>query len=293
MKFNLGQNLLSKIKIADILVDCIPFIQKFRNSVVVIKYGGSAQQNLALKESFTKDIILLYMLGIKPIIVHGGGPKISTMLESLNIESKFIDGIRVTSKEAMGVAEMTLSGDINKELVFFFNHHGIKAVGLSGKDAGLFYAKAKDFDTFGFSGEITKVNIEILEKLLNDGFVPVISPIAGGDEINHPGFNVNADSVACEIAKAIVANKVIFLTDTKGVLDENNNLLTTLNPSSIKKYKDSGVIKGGMIPKIDACMSCVQNGVKKVHIIDGRISHSILLELFTSSGIGTQIIKEQ
>lgn len=284
--------MLAQIKIADILVDSIPFIQKFRNNIIVIKYGGSAQQNLKLKESFTKDVILLYMLGIKPIIIHGGGPKISSMLNALNIESKFIDGIRVTSREAIGVAEMVLSGDINKELVSFFNHHGIKAIGLSGKDAGLFNAESKDFDTFGYTGEIKSVNVEVLEKLLNEGFVPVISPIAGSFEIEHPGFNINADSVACEVAKAIKADKVIFLTDTKGVLDENNKLITTLTPKNIKKYKDNQVIRGGMIPKIDACLSCVQNGVQKVHIIDGRIQHSILLELFTTSGIGTQIIKD-
>lgn len=281
-----------KIKIANILVDSIPFIQEFRNSTIVIKYGGSAQQNLELKENFAKDIILLYMLGIRIVIVHGGGSKITQMLESLKIESKFINGIRVTSKEAMKVVEMVLNGDINRELTFFFNLNKIKAVGISGKDAGLLQAKPLDFDTFGFSGEITKVDTKILTKLLDDGFLPVVAPIASGDNLEHPGFNINADSAACEIAKALNANKVIFLTDTKGVLDENSELIPTLTPQSAKKYKDLNIITGGMIPKIDACVSCVKNGVQKVHIIDGRILHSILLELFTTQGIGTQIINE-
>lgn len=285
--------MLGKIKIANILVDSIPFIQEFRGTTIVIKYGGSAQENLKLRENFALDIILLYMLGIKPVIVHGGGKKITQMLESLNIESRFIDGVRVTSKEAMKVVEMVLNGDINRELTFFFGYHGVKAVGISGKDAGLLKAKPKDFDTFGYTGEITDVNIEILNKLLDDGFVPIVAPIASGDSIEHPGFNINADSVACEIAKAINANKVIFLTDIKGLLDANGELLSTITPKDAKKYKDSGAITGGMIPKIDACVSCVENGVKKVHIIDGRILHAILLELFTTKGIGTQIVSNK
>lgn len=284
--------MLAKIKIADILVDSIPFIQEFRGSVMVIKYGGAAQQNLKLKENFAKDIILLYMLGIKPVIIHGGGKKITAMLESLEIKSEFKDGIRVTSKEAMKVVEMVLSGDINRELTFFFSHYGIKAVGISGKDAGLLKAEPKDNGAFGFTGKIVAVNTEIIEKLLNDGFVPIIAPIAAGDSTEHCGFNINADSVACEIAKALKAQKAIFLTDTKGVMDENGEMIPTLTPKSAKKYKDSSVISGGMIPKIDACVSCVENGVKKVHIIDGRVLHSILLELFTSKGIGTQIIAD-
>lgn len=284
--------MLAKIKIADILVDSIPFIQEFRGSVMVIKYGGAAQQNLKLKENFAKDIILLYMLGIKPVIIHGGGKKITQMLESLGIESTFKDGVRVTSKEAMKVVEMVLSGDINRELTFFFSHYGIKAVGISGKDAGLLKAEPKDNGAFGFTGEIIEVNTEILEKLLNDGFVPIIAPIAAGDSIEHCGYNINADSAACAIAMALNAQKAIFLTDTKGVLDENGEMITTLTPQSARKYKDLNVISGGMIPKIDACVSCVENGVKKVHIIDGRILHSILLELFTSKGIGTQIVAD-
>ncbi len=282
--------MLEKIKIANILVDSIPFIQEFRGCIMVIKYGGAAQQNIHLKTNFAKDIILLYMLGIKPVIVHGGGPKITQMLESLKIDNKFVDGIRVTSKEAMKVVEMVLSGDINRELTAFFGHYGVKAIGISGKDSNLFKAKPKDFDTFGYTGEIIGVNPEILHKLLADGFVPIIAPIATGENMEHIGYNINADSVACEIAKAINANKVIFLTDTSGVLDKNGKLITTITPQDVKIYKDSKIITGGMLPKIEACVSCVENGVKKVHIIDGRILHSILLELFTSSGIGTQII---
>lgn len=288
----MGDKMQGRIKIANILVESIPFIKEFRGSTIVIKYGGAAQDRLELREKFALDIILMYMLGIKPIIVHGGGKKITAMLDSLNIESRFIDGVRVTSKEAMKVVEMVLCGDINRELVFFFSHHGIKAVGISGKDAGLFRAAPKDAGVFGYTGEICAVNAEILEKLLADSFVPIIAPIASGDSIEHPGFNINADSVACEIAKAMKAAKVVFLTDTRGVLDKNGELISSITPKSARELKDSGVISGGMIPKIDACVSCVENGVQKVHIIDGRVEHSILLELFTNKGIGTQIVGE-
>lgn len=284
--------MLGKIKIANILVDSIPFIQEFRGKTIIIKYGGSAQQNINLKENFAKDIILLSMLGIKVIIIHGGGAKISQMLESLNIKSEFKDGFRKTSKEAMKIVEMVLNGEINRELTFFFNFHKLKAIGISGKDGGLLRAKPKDFESYGYTGEITQVNTEILQKMLSDGFLPIIAPIASGDSIEHPGFNINADSAACEIAKALGAHKVIFLTDTKGILDKNGDLIPTITPKIAKNLKNDSTITGGMLPKIDACIDCVQNGVQKVHIIDGRILHSILLELFTINGIGTQIIND-
>ncbi|PAF42653.1 acetylglutamate kinase [Helicobacter sp. 11S03491-1] len=280
----------TKIKIADILLDSLPFIRAFRKKVVVIKYGGAAQINPKLKEQFAKDIVMMYMLGIKPIIVHGGGRNISKMLDDLGLESEFVNGHRVSSAESMPIIEMVLCGNINKELSAFLNYHGVKAVGISGKDAGSFEAAQKDGGKLGYTGEITQVDTTLLATLLQNGFVPVIAPIAGSSQAHHLGYNINADSVACEIAKALNAFKVIFLTDTKGVLDKNNQLFSTLNIEKIEKLKKDGVITGGMLPKIDACISCVQNGVQKVHIIDGRVEHSLLLELFTSAGIGTEIV---
>lgn len=255
--------------------------------MIVIKYGGSAQANPRLKEQFAKNVVMMYMLGIKPIIVHGGGKDISEMLDILNIKSEFIDGHRITTQESMPIVEMVLSGSINKELTAFLNHHGIKAVGISGKDGGIFEAISKE--EFSYTGKITRVDISLLTALLQNGFVPVIAPVAGSSEVNHPGYNINADMVACEIAKSLNAFKVIFLTDTKGVLDAQGNLFSALNEEKILELKKLGVITGGMLPKIEACLECIKSGVQKVHIIDGRIEHSLLLELFTSKGIGTEI----
>ncbi|PAF48091.1 acetylglutamate kinase [Helicobacter sp. 12S02634-8] len=280
----------SRIKIADILLDSLPFIKVFRNQIVVIKYGGSAQVNPKLKEQFAKDVVMMYMLGIKPIIVHGGGKDITTMLGRLGIESEFIEGYRVSTQESMPIIEMVLSGNINKELSAFLNHQGIKAVGLSGKDGGLFEARPKDGGKLGYTGEITQVDTTLLATLLEKGFVPVIAPIAGGEGIGHLGYNINADIVACEIAKSLQAFRVVFLTDTKGVLDAQGQLIPTLTKEQIHTLKANGVIIGGMLPKLEASLQCIENGVQKVHIIDGRIEHSLLLELFTSTGIGTEII---
>ncbi|PAF43613.1 acetylglutamate kinase [Helicobacter sp. 11S02596-1] len=278
----------TRIKIADILLDSLPFIRVFRGKVVVIKYGGSAQVNPRLKEQFAKDVVMMYMLGIKPVIIHGGGKDVSKMLETLHIPTEFIDGHRVTTQESMPVVEMVLSGRINKELSTFLNHHGIKAVGVSGKDGGLFEAVSKDGSDY--TGKITHVDVSLLTTLLDNGFVPVIAPIAGSCEANHPGYNINADLVACEIAKSLNAFKVVFLTDTKGVLDAGGSLLPTLNEEKILQLTKQGVIAGGMLPKMQACLECVKNGVQKVHIIDGRVEHSLLLELFTSAGVGTEIV---
>ncbi len=269
---------------ADILLDSLPFIQQFRHTTMVIKYGGSAQINPELKENFAKDIALLYLLGVKIVIVHGGGKDISTMLEHFNITSQFIDGVRVTSKEAMPIVEMVLSGKINKELSHFLNQHGTKALGISGKDGGLLQATSQGM---GLSGKITQVNTSLLEHLLKGGFLPVVAPIAYGED--PLGYNINADYAACEIAKALNATKIIFLTDTKGVLDQEGKLIPSLNEEKFLALKEGGVITGGMIPKIQSCLECIKTRVQKAHIIDGRIPHSILLELFTSGGIGTEI----
>jgi acetylglutamate kinase len=283
--------LKKKIETVKTLLDALPFIKEFRNEIVVIKYGGSAQTSAQLKEKFAEDILLMYLVGIKPVIVHGGGSKITEMLDALNIETKFIDGQRVTTKEVMRIAEMILSGEINKEIVSLLNSHGAKAIGVSGKDAHFITAKAKDFAKWGLTGNIDSVKPDVVAKLIADKFVPVIAPIAAGEEMGHPGFNINADLCASYVAKAIGANKIIFLTDTPGVLNKEKKLIATLTRDEVDALKADGTIHGGMVPKVDACLEAIDGGVKKAHIIDGRLEHSMLLELFTSEGVGTQIVK--
>ncbi|RDU59855.1 acetylglutamate kinase [Helicobacter marmotae] len=280
-------------RVVKILLDSLPFIRIFRGKIIVIKYGGAAQSSLELKEKFALDIVMMYMLGLKPVIVHGGGKRINEMLEIMGIQSHFVNGYRVTCADSMRVVEMVLSGEINKELSAFLNFHGAKAVGMSGKDAHLLQAKAKDNGALGYTGEITQVNPEFLLQVIEDGFVPVIAPIATGEGAGHLGYNINADIAACHIAKALKAQKIIFLSDITGVLNANKELISSLTPSSIKELEAEGVISGGMIPKLQACIDCVQNGVEKAHIIDGRVEHSLLLELFTSQGIGTEICDDK
>ncbi len=280
-----------KIEIVKTLLDAIPFIKEFNKEIVVIKYGGSAQTSPQLKEKFAEDILLMYLVGIRPVVVHGGGKKITDMLSALNIGTEFIDGQRVTTKEVMRIVEMILSGEINKEIVSLLNNHEAKAIGISGKDAHFIKAKPKDFDKWGYTGVITEVKAEVVHNLIKDKFVPVIAPIAAGEEMGHSGYNINADLCASKVAAALGATKVIFLTDTPGVLDKEKNLLSTLTQKDIDNLKEDGTIYGGMVPKVDACLEALEGGVEKAHIIDGRIEHSLLLELFTSAGIGTQIIK--
>jgi acetylglutamate kinase len=279
-----------KIETVQTLLEALPFIKQFSKEKIVIKYGGSAQTSPQLKEKFAEDILLMYLVGIKPIIIHGGGKKITEILDALKIESKFIDGQRVTTKEVMRIAEMILSGEINKEIVSLLNSHGAKAIGISGKDAHFVTARAKDFSKWGLTGNINNVKADFVCDLVKENLIPVIAPIAAGEEMGHPGYNINADTCASEIAKAIGANKIIFLTDTAGVLDNDKNLLSTLTKDEIQVLKNNGTIHGGMVPKVDACLDAIEGGVQKAHIIDGRLEHSMLLELFTSSGIGTQIV---
>jgi len=279
-----------KIETVKTLLDALPFIKKFNGEKIVIKYGGSAQNSPELKEKFAQDILLLYLVGIRPIIVHGGGRRITELLDALKIDTQFIDGQRVTTKEVMRVVEMVLSGEINKEIVSLLNNYGAKAIGISGKDAHFMVAKPKDFDKFGLTGEIESINSDVINNLLYEKFVPVVAPIAAAEQLSHPGFNINADIAASELARSIGANKIIFLTDTPGVLDREKELLSTLNRSRIDELKEDGTIHGGMVPKVDACLIAIEGGVEKAHIIDGRIEHSLLLELFTSEGVGTQII---
>ena len=278
-----------KIETVKTLLEALPFIKQFANQKIVIKYGGSAQTSPQLKEQFAEDILLMYLVGIRPIVVHGGGKSITDMLDALHIESKFIEGQRVTSKEVMRIVEMILSGEINKEIVSLLNSHGAKAIGISGKDAHFVTAQPLDFAKWGLTGKIKHVDASVINNLVHEKFIPVIAPIAAGEEMGHPGYNINADLAASYIAKSIGAKKIIFLTDTAGVLDNDKNLFTSLTKAEIDALKEDGTIHGGMVPKVDACLEAVEGGVEKAHIIDGRVEHSLLLELFTSEGVGTQI----
>jgi len=279
----------AKIEKVKTLLDALPFIKEFNKEIVVIKYGGSAQTDPKLIESFAQDVLLLYLVGIKPVIVHGGGKKITDMLDKLNIQTEFIDGQRVTTPEVMRIVEMILSGEINSGIVSLLNAHSAKAIGVSGKDAHFIMAEPKEHAKWGLTGTITDVKAEVVHNLINEKFVPVIAPIAAGGSMGHPGYNINADLAASQVAKAIGANKVIFLTDTPGVLNKDKQLLSTLSEAQVEALKADGTINGGMVPKVDACLEAIEGGVQKAHIIDGRVEHSMLLELFTSEGIGTQI----
>ncbi|MEA1983422.1 MAG: acetylglutamate kinase [Campylobacterota bacterium] len=281
----------AKIETVKTLLEALPFIKEFSKEIVVIKYGGSAQTSPQLKERFAEDILLMYLVGIKPVIIHGGGQKITEMLDALNIDTKFIEGQRVTTKEVMRIAEMILSGEINKEIVSLLNSHGAKAIGVSGKDVHFITAEAKDFAKWGLTGDIVDVKADVVNNLIREDFIPVIAPIAAGEEMGHPGFNINADLCASFVAKAVGANKIIFLTDTEGVLDGEKNLLSSLTKKEVQALKKDGTINGGMVPKVDACLEAIEGGVSKAHIIDGRLEHSMLLELFTSEGIGTEIVE--
>ena len=280
-----------KIQTVQTLLDALPFIKKFRDQIFVIKYGGSAQTDQKLKEKFAQDILLLYTVGIRPVIVHGGGKRITEILARLKIDTKFIDGQRVTTPEVMEIVEMVLSGDINKEIVSLLNNQGAKAIGISGKDAHFITARPKDFEKFGYTGVIDYIDPSVVQNLIEEQFVPVIAPIAASNQLGHPGYNINADLCASRVAAALNAKKIIFLTDTPGVLDKEGKLISTLTEEKIELLKKDGTISGGMIPKVDACLEAVEGGVEKAHIIDGRVEHSILLEIFTSEGIGTQIVK--
>ncbi len=278
-----------KIDVVKTLLDALPFIKKFHNEKIVVKYGGSAQTSDSLKEKFAQDIVLLHTVGMKPIVVHGGGKSINNLLADLGVESQFVDGQRVTTKDVMRIVEMVLSGEINKEIVSLLNNHGGKSIGISGKDANFLEARPKDFENFGYTGIIESVNTQIVDNIIDDGFVPVIAPIASSSMVGHPGFNINADLAASQIAIALEARKVLFLTDTEGVLDKDKKLISNLDIEKSESLKKDETIVGGMVPKVDACIEALRGGVKKAHIIDGRVEHSLLLEILTSSGIGTCI----
>lgn len=279
---------------AQVLVDALSYIQKFAGDTVVIKYGGSAMTNEVVKQSVLKDIAVLKSVGIKPVIVHGGGKDINTWLNKVGIESEFKNGLRVTTKETLEVAEMVLSGKLNKGLVKHMERIGTHAVGLSGKDGDMLTVKKhlSNGADIGYVGEIVDVKTDLIETLLLNGYTPIISTIGLDDKYN--AYNINADDVATAIARALKASKLVFLTDIEGVLKDPNDpstLISKIDTESAKELFASGVIQGGMIPKLHNCIDAVQDDVKKVHILDGRMEHSLLIEIFTTNGIGTEIRK--
>ncbi len=286
---------------ASVLIEALPYIKKLSGQTVVIKYGGNAMVNEELKQSVMDDITLLKYIGINPIVVHGGGPDISNMLGKMNIESHFVNGLRYTDSDTMRVAQMVLIGKTNKEIVSNLNSKGAKAIGICGIDGNLIEAEKMTEDAdgnpidVGYVGKITKINTKVIEMLANDEYIPVIAPIGVGK--NGESYNINADTVASEVAVALQASKLMTLTDVGGVLekDENGNdkIIPVLTEKDILEKIDSGIITGGMIPKLMGCLDVIRRGVYKAHIIDGRIPHSLLLEIFTSKGIGTMIIKEK
>jgi acetylglutamate kinase len=285
---------------AKVLIEALPYIQRFNKATVVVKYGGHAMVDERLKEDFALDIILMKYVGMNPIVVHGGGPQIGDLLKKLSIESEFVDGMRVTDKQTMDVVEMVLVGKVNKEIVALINRNGGRAVGLSGKDGQLItarkmkYIKDKGDDRppeiidIGMVGEITTIDNQVLMSLIEKEFIPVIAPVGAGKE--GETYNINADLVAGHIAASLGARKLILLTDTQGVLDAQGNLISTIKVDEVAKLISDGTIKGGMIPKVNCCVKALNEGAKKAHIIDGRKEHAILLEIFTRVGVGTEIV---
>jgi acetylglutamate kinase len=288
------------IKKAEILIDALPYIRKFYGKTFVIKYGGAAQIKDQLKESFAKDVVMLNYIGIRTVIVHGGGPKISAMMEKMGKKPEFVNGQRVTDQETMDIVEMVLGGLVNKEIVSLINRHGGKAVGLSGKDGGLIRAQKKltkkrtpetgveEIVDLGLVGEVTSVDPSVIDGLDKNGFIPVVAPIGVGPK--GETLNINADFVASAISSALKAEKLILLTDVPGLMDKTGNILSTLKKSQIDKLVKDGTISGGMLPKVTACLNAILGGVSKTHIVDGRVPHCLLIEIFTKEGIGTEIL---
>ncbi|MDQ6963441.1 MAG: acetylglutamate kinase [Mariprofundales bacterium] len=283
---------------ADTLVEALPYLQRFADHTVVIKYGGNAMVEEGLKAGFAQDIALLKQVGINPVVVHGGGPQIGQLLNRLGKDAQFVQGMRVTDEETMTVVEMVLAGLVNKEIVANVNRAGGRAVGLSGKDGGLICARKLAFERnradmdvpeiidIGHVGAVERINPEIIHLLESDRFIPVIAPV-GYSRDEDQSYNINADLVAAAIAKALNASKLILLTDVIGVLDEKRELASQLSHAQAREWVASGVIAGGMIPKVECCLDAVEHGVERAHIIDGRVSHALLLEIFTDEGVGT------
>ncbi len=284
-------------RIAHVLIEALPYIRRFKGKTMVIKYGGNAMVDVALKHSFARDVVLLKLVGINPVVVHGGGPQIGHLLERLGKPSRFVEGMRVTDSETMDVVEMVLGGLVNKEIVNLLNQHGGHAVGLTGKDGRLIRARkialtpsnpeaeVSEIIDLGHVGEVESIDPSVVDMLVHGDFIPVIAPIGVGEDGS--SYNINADLVAGKVAQVLGAEKLILLTNTKGVLDQSGDLLTGLSPVEVEALISNGTIAGGMIPKIRCAMDALASGVRSAHIIDGRIEHAVLLELFTDSGIGT------
>ena len=287
---------------AAILVEALPYIQEFYGKTIVIKYGGNAMINDTLKEKVMQDVALMKYVGIRPVIVHGGGPEITGFLKKVGKQSSFVAGLRVTDEETVEIAEMVLDGKVNSEIVNLLNRRGVKAVGLSGKDAGLIQARKKLATVYegeeskkvdiGYVGEVATINSGIIEDLLDQDYVPIIAPIGVGE--NGESYNINADYVAAEIAGALEAEKLLLLTDIEGIYKDFNDkdtFISTLHLPEARQHIKEGIIAGGMIPKVEACLTALEKGAGKTHIIDGRLDHSIILEVFTEQGIGTQVVR--
>ncbi len=287
------------INIARVLTEALPYIKRFSGKTIVIKYGGNAMVDEALKSSFARDIVLMKLVGMNPVVVHGGGPQIGQLLEKLGKESKFVEGMRVTDSETMDVVEMVLGGLVNKEIVTLVNRHGGNAVGLTGKDGDLIRAKKMSFTRnapemntpeiidIGHVGEVASIDASVVDMLMHGNFIPVIAPIGVGED--GQSYNINADLVAGKMAEVLQAEKLILLTNTPGLLDKQDSLLTGLDAPQVDALIADGTIHGGMLPKIRCALDAVNNNVKSAHIIDGRVQHAVLLEIFTDQGVGTLI----
>ena len=292
-------NLKKPIEKADVLLEFLPYIRRFYDKTIVIKYGGHAMVDEKLKMTFAMDIVMMKYVGINPVVVHGGGPQIGGFLAKLGKDSTFVRGMRVTDKETMDIVEMVLVGSVNKEIVGLINHHGGKAVGLSGKDGNLIRAEKytlgeqKEKDTppeiidLGLVGKVKELNASLITSLVRGGFIPVIAPTGVGD--GGETYNINADIVAGEVAAALSAEKLILLTDVQGILDGDGRLIDSIDRAGMDDLIARGVISGGMYPKVKCCLKALRGGVGKTHIIDGRVNHAILLEMFTDRGIGTEV----
>jgi len=291
------------INIARVLTEALPYIQRFFGKTIVIKYGGNAMVDEKLKSGFARDVVLMKAVGINPVIVHGGGPQIGELLAKIGKESKFVDGMRVTDSETMDVVEMVLGGLVNKNIVSLINYHGGSAVGLSGKDGALIKAKklvlnknapelkATEIIDLGHVGEVTEIDASVVDMLVQGDFIPVIAPIGVGED--GQSYNINADLVAGKLAETLKAEKLILLTNTQGLLDKNEKLLTGLKSAEVDALIADGTIHGGMLPKIRCALSAVDKGVHAAHIIDGRVEHAVLLEIFTDEGVGTLILEDE
>ncbi len=286
------ENVLHK---AEVLIEALPYIQKFNRKIIVVKYGGSAMSNEELQKNVIKDVTLLKLVGFKPIIVHGGGKEISRWVGKVGKEAKFVNGLRVTDEETMEIAEMVLN-KVNKSLVTMVEELGVKAVGISGKDGGLLQVEKKysNGEDIGFVGEITQVDPQILFDMLDNDYLPIIAPIGLDEQCRT--YNINADDAACAIAKAVSAEKLAFLTDIEGLykdINDKSSFISRLSATDADELINGGYIGGGMLPKLNNCTSAIRNGVKRVHILDGRIPHCLLLEIFTNEGIGTAIVDDE